>query len=216
MHALAALCVKRPVFATMLIVALMVVGIFSFFTLGVDLFPKIDLPTVSVSVSNPGASAEEVESDITKRIEDAVNTTSGIDTMQSTSIEGNSTVVIQFILDKSGAVAAQEVRDKVNQVIPNLPETAKAPVVQKLDPDAQPILQMVVSSPRPLREVTEIADKQIKPRLENISGVGQITILGGQKREIRVWVDPEKMRAYNVAVTDVVNALRQQNIELPG
>src|ERR1700730_18332799 len=140
MHALAALCVKRPVFATMLIVALMVVGIFSFFTLGVDLFPKIDLPTVSVSVSNPGASAEEVESDITKRIEDAVNTTSGIDTMQSTSIEGNSTVVIQFILDKSGAVAAQEVRDKVNQVIPNLPETAKAPVVQKLDPDAQPIL----------------------------------------------------------------------------
>jgi HAE1 family hydrophobic/amphiphilic exporter-1 len=114
MHALAALCVKRPVFATMLIVALMVVGIFSFFTLGVDLFPKIDLPTIIVTVANPGASAEEIETDITKRIEDAVNTTSGIDAMQSTSIEGNSTVVINFTLDKSGDVAAQEVRDKVN------------------------------------------------------------------------------------------------------
>jgi len=199
MHALAALCVKRPVFATMLIVALMVVGVFSFFTLGVDLFPKIDLPTIIVSVANPGASAEEVESDITKRIEDAVNTTSGIDAMQSTSIEGNSTVVINFTLDKSGDVAAQEVRDKVNQVVPRLPETAKAPVVQKIDPDAQPILQMVISSPRPLREVTEIADKRIKPLLENISGVGQITLVGGLKREIRVWVDPAKMAANDAA-----------------
>jgi len=214
-HKLAALCVKRPVFATMLIVALMVVGIFSFFTLGVDLFPKIDLPTIVVSVANPGASAEEIESEITKRIEDSVNTTSGIDTMQSISIEGTSTVIIQFSLDKSGDVAAQEVRDKVNQVVPDLPETAKAPVVQKIDPDAQPVLQMVVSSPRPLREVTEIADKQIKPRLENISGVGQIRLVGGLKREIRVWVDPEKMRAYNVAVADVAKALREQNVELP-
>jgi HAE1 family hydrophobic/amphiphilic exporter-1 len=215
MHKLAAICVKRPVFATMLIMALMVVGAFSFFTLGVDLFPKIDLPTIVVTTANPGASAEEIETEITKRVEDAVNTTSGIDTMQSTSIEGNSTVVIQFSLDKSGDVAAQEVRDKVNQIIPQLPETAKTPIVQKMDPDAQPVLQMVVSSPRPLREVTEIADKQIKPRLENIAGVGQIQLIGGLKREIRVWVDPEKMRAYNVAVSDVANALRQQNVELP-
>src|SRR5712691_12055811 len=146
MHKLAAICVKRPVFATMLVAALMVVGAFSFFTLGVDLYPKIDLPTIIVSTSNPGASAEEIESEITKRIEDAVNTTSGIDTMQSTSVEGASTVSISFSLDKSGDVAAQEVRDKVNQVIPLLPETAKTPVVQKLDPDAQPVLQMVVSS----------------------------------------------------------------------
>ncbi len=200
----------------MLVLALMVIGGFSFFTLGLDLFPKIDLPTILVTVSNPGASAEEIETEITKRIEDAINTTSGIDTMQSTSIEGNSTVSVQFSLDKSGDVAAQEVRDKVNQVIPQLPETAKAPVVQKLDVDAQPVLQMVISSPRPLREVTEIADKQIKPKLENIAGVGQISLVGGLKREIRVWVDPEKMRAYNVAVSDVVNALRQQNVEVPG
>ena len=215
MHKLAELCVRRPVFATMLILALMVVGGFSFFTLGVDLLPKIDLPTVSVTVSNPGASAEEIETEITKRIEDAINTISGIENINSTSTEGTSAVIIQFSLDKNGDVAAQEVRDKVNIAIPDLPETAKPPVVQKFDPDATPILQMVVSSPRPLREVTEIADKQIKPKLENINGVGQIELVGGLKREIRVWVDPDKMRAYNLSVADVANALRQQNMEMP-
>jgi len=215
LHKLAELCVKRPVFATMLIVALMVVGGFSFFTLGVDLFPKIDLPTVSVSVSNPGASAEEVETDITKRVEDAVNTISGIDTINSTSVEGASTVVITFELDKNGDVGAQEIRDKVNLIVNDLPDTAKAPVVQKFDPDATPIMQIALSSPRPLREVTEIADKQIKPQLENINGIGQIQLVGGLKREIRVWVDPDKMRAYNLAISDVANALRQQNMEMP-
>src|SRR5258708_8759602 len=215
MHKLAALCVRRPVFATMLVVALMVVGAFSFATLGLDLFPKVDLPTVVVTTSNPGASAEEIETEITKRVEDAINTTSGIDAITSNSVEGSSTVVVQFSLDKNGDVGAQEVRDKVNRIIADLPETAKTPVVQKLDPDAQPILQIVVSSPRPLREVTEIADKQVRPRLENIKGVGQIQIVGGLKRAIRVWVDPEKMRAYNLPITDVTNALRQQNMELP-
>jgi hydrophobic/amphiphilic exporter-1 (mainly G- bacteria), HAE1 family len=214
-HKLAELCVKRPVFATMLIVALMVVGTFSFFTLGVDLFPKIDLPTVSVSVSNPGASAEEVETDITKRVEDSVNTISGIETLTSTSVEGASTVTIQFSLDKNGDVAAQEIRDKVNLIVNDLPDTAKAPVVQKFDPDATPIMEIALSSPRPLREVTEIADKKIKPQLENISGIGQIQLVGGLKREIRVWVNPDKMRAYNLAISDVANALRQQNMEMP-
>ncbi len=215
MHKLAEVCVRRPVFATMLILALMVVGGFSFMSLGLDLFPKVDLPTVSIIVTNPGSSAEEIETEITKRLEDAVNTISGIEDLNSTSAEGVSTVVISFSLDKNGDVAAQEVRDKVNRAIPDLPETAKPPVVQKLDPDATPILQMAVSSPRPLRDVTEIADKQIKPRLENINGVGEITLVGGLKREIRVWVDPEKMRAYNLSVAEVANALRQQNIELP-
>ena len=215
MHKLAALCVERPVFATMLILALLVVGVFSFSSLGLDLFPKIDLPTVVVTTSNPGASAEEIETEITKRVEDAINTTSGIDSIASTSIEGSSTVVVQFSLDKSGDVAAQEVRDKVNRIIPDLPDTTKTPVVQKLDPDATPVMQIVVSSPRPLRDVTEIADKQIRPRLENIKGVGQIEIVGGLKREIRIWVDPQKMRAYNLPITDVTNALRQQNMELP-
>jgi HAE1 family hydrophobic/amphiphilic exporter-1 len=199
----------------MLIAALMVVGTFSFFTLGVDLLPKIDLPTVIITTANPGASADEIETEITKRIEDAINTTSGIETLISVSNEGLSTVSVQYSLDKSGDVAAQEVRDKVNQVIPQLPETAKTPIVQKLDPDAQPVLQMVVSSPRSMREVTEIADKQIKPRLENVAGVGQIQLIGGLRREIRVWIDPEKMRAYSISAADVAAALRQQNFELP-
>lgn len=215
MHKLAALCVKRPVFATMLVLSLTVVGVFSFFSLGVDLLPKVDLPTVSVSVSNPGASAEEIETEITKRIEDAVNTISDIDELRSTSVEGLARVTITFTLDKNGDVAAQEVRDKVALTVPDLPETAKAPVISKIDLDAQPIIDIAVSANLPVREVTEIADKQIKPKLENIAGVGQIQIVGGLRREIRVWVDPEKMRGFNLSVSDVATALRQQNLVLP-
>jgi hydrophobe/amphiphile efflux-1 (HAE1) family protein len=215
MHKLAALCVRRPVFATMLILALVVVGGFSYFSLSVDLTPKVDIPTVSVTVVNPGASAEEIETDITKRIEDAVNTISDIDDVRSTSVQGLSTVVVSFSLEKNGDVGAQEVRDKVATTLPDLPETAEAPVIQKFDPDATPIMQLVVSGTRPLREVTELADKQIKQRLENVKGVGEIRLVGGLKREIRVWVDPERMRAYGLSITDVANALRQQNLELP-
>jgi len=199
----------------MLILALVVVGGFSYFSLGVDLTPKVDIPTVSIIVVNPGATAEEIETDITKRIEDAVNTISDLDEVRSTSVQGLSTVIVSFTLEKNGDVGAQEVRDKVASTVADLPETAEAPVIQKFDPDAQPILQLVVSSTRPLREVTEIADKQIKQRLENVKGVGEIRLVGGLKREIRVWVDPERMRAYGLSITDVANALRQQNLELP-
>jgi HAE1 family hydrophobic/amphiphilic exporter-1 len=215
MHKLAAVCVRRPVFATMLILALVVVGVFSYFSLGVDLTPKVDVPTVSVTVVNAGSTAEEIETDITKRIEDAVNTISDIDNVRSTSVQGLSTVVVSFSLDKNGDVGAQEIRDKVATTLPDLPETADAPVIQKFDPDATPIMQLVVSASRPLREVTELADKQIKQRLENVKGVGEIRLVGGLKREIRVWVDPERMRAYGLSITDVANALRQQNLELP-
>ena len=215
MHKLAELCVRRPVFATMLVMSLMVVGIFSYFGLNVDLLPKVDLPTVSITVVNPGASAEDVETEITKRLEDAVNTISGIEDLRSTSVEGMSRVTVSFELEKNGDVAAQEVRDKVNLTIPDLPETAKAPVIQKIDLDAAPILEIAVSAPRPLRDVTEIADKQIKQKLENIQGVGEVQLSGGLKREIRVWVDPERMRSYNLTVADVAAALRNQDIELP-
>src|SRR2546426_474634 len=153
MHKLAEICVRRPVLATMLVLSLTIVGAYSFFGLGVDLLPNIDVPTVSVTVSNPGASPEQVETEITKKLEGAVNTISGIDELRSTSVEGRSQVTVSFLLDKNGDVAAQEVRDKVNLVIPTLPETALAPVVQKFDPDASPILQIVVASPRPLQEL---------------------------------------------------------------
>jgi HAE1 family hydrophobic/amphiphilic exporter-1 len=216
MHALAQLCVRRPVFATMLILSLVVVGIFSYFGLGVDLFPKVDIPSVVVTIANPGASPEEIETEITKKVEDTVNTISMVDEVRSTSSEGLSLCVITFLLAKNGDVAAQEVQNKVNLIVPNLPPTAKQPVVQKFDPDATPILQIAVSAPRSLRDVTLIADKQIKQKLENTKGVGEITILGGAKREIHVLVDSDKLRSYNLTVIDVFNALRAQNLELPG
>src|SRR5690348_11661724 len=208
MHALAQLCVRRPVFATMLILSLVVVGVFCYFSLGVDLFPKVDIPTVAVIIANPGASPEEVETEITKKVEDAVNTISMVDEVRSTSSEGQSLVTITFELAKNGDVAAQEVQNKVNLIVPNLPQTAKQPVVQKFDPDAAPILQLAVSAPRSLRDV--------KQKLENAKGVGQITIVGGARRELHVMVDPDRLRAYNLTITDVFNAARAQNLELPG
>jgi HAE1 family hydrophobic/amphiphilic exporter-1 len=216
MHALARLCVRRPVFATMLVLSLVVVGIFSYFSLGVDLFPKVDIPTVAVIISDPGASPEEIETEISKKVEDAVNTISMVDEVRSTSSEGQSLVLITFELAKNGDVAAQEVQNKVNLIVPDLPQTAKQPVVQKFDPDATPILQIAVSAPRSLRDVTLIADRQIKQRLENTKGVGEITILGGARREIHVMVDPDRLRAYGLTVNDVFNATRAQNLELPG
>src|SRR6476659_7425631 len=205
MQWLAEICVKRPVFATMLILSLVVVGTFSFFSLGVDLFPKIDFPTITVTVVNPGASPQEIETEITEKVEEAVNTISGIDELRSTSIEGISQVFVQFVLEKDVNVAAQEVENRVQTVIPNLPETADQPTVQKLDSDAAPVLRVVVSAPTDLREVTETAKKQIKERIESVNGVGQITIIGGKERQINVWVDPDKMRSYNVTPAEVSN-----------
>jgi HAE1 family hydrophobic/amphiphilic exporter-1 len=216
MQKLAEICVRRPVFATMLVLSLTVVGAFSFFSLGVDLFPKIDFPTITVTVVNPGASPREIETEITDKVESAVNTISGIDELRSTSVEGVSQVFVQFLLDKNPDVAAQEVRDKVNLIRSDLPETAEDPTVQKLDTDAAPVLRIVVSANKPLRDVTDIADKEIKKRIENINGVGQVQILGGATREIKVWVNPDKMRAFNVTVPEVVAALRAQNLEVPG
>jgi hydrophobic/amphiphilic exporter-1 (mainly G- bacteria), HAE1 family len=216
MQKLAEICVRRPVFATMLILSITVVGVFSYRSLGVDLFPKIDLPTITVTVVNPGASPQEVETEITDKVESAVNTISSIDELRSTSVEGVSQVFITFLLEKNADVAAQEVRNKVDLIVNDLPETAETPIVQKLDTDATPVLRIAVSAPRSLREVTDIADKQIKRQIEPISGVGNVDIVGGRQREVEVWVDPDKMRAYNVSAADVGNAVRLQNMELPG
>ena len=215
MQWLAEVCVKRPVFATMLILSLVVVGAFSFFSLGVDLFPKIDFPTITITVVNHGASPQEIETEITEKVEEAVNTISGIDELRSSSVEGISQVFVQFVLEKDVNIAAQEVENRVQTVIPNLPETAKQPTVQKLDTDAAPVLRISVSAPKSLRDVTEVARKQIKERIESINGVGQITIIGGRDRQINVWVDPDKMRSYNVTPAEVSGALRIQNMEFP-
>jgi HAE1 family hydrophobic/amphiphilic exporter-1 len=218
MQKLAEICVRRPVFATMIIMSLVVVGLFSYKSLGVDLFPKIDLPTVTVTVTNRGASPQEIETEITDKVEGAVNTISGIDELRSTSVEGASQVFITFLLDKNADIAAQEVRDKVDLIINDLPVTADRPIVQKLDTDAAPVIRIAVSTSgnTKLREVTDVADKQIKRRIESISGVGDVSIVGGRTREIEIFVDPDKMRANNVTVAQVANAVRSQNMEVPG
>jgi len=216
MQKLAEICVRRPVFATMLILSLTVVGLFSYKSLGVDLFPKIDLPTITVTVVNPGASPQEIETEITDKVEGAVNTISGIDELRSTSVEGVSQVFITFLLEKNPDIAAQEVRNKIDLIVNDLPLTAEQPIVQKLDTDAAPVVRIAVSAPRSLREVTDVADNQIKQQIESINGVGDVQIVGGRRREIQIWVDPDKMRAFNVTVAQVADAVRAQNMEVPG
>ena len=216
MQKLAEICVRRPVFATMLILSLTVVGLFSYNSLGVDLFPKIDLPTITVTVVNPGASPQEIETEITDKVEGAVNTISAIDELRSTSVEGVSQVFITFLLEKNPDIAAQEVRNKIDLIANDLPVTAEQPIVQKLDTDAAPVVRIAVSAPRSLREVTDVADKKIKQQIESINGVGDVQIIGGREREIEVWVDPDKMRAFDVTVAQVADAVRAQNMEVPG
>ena len=216
MQWLAEICVKRPVFATMLILSLVVVGVFSFFSLGVDLFPEVDFPTITITTVNPGSSPVEIETEITEKIEEAANTVSGIDELRSTSIEGVSQVFVQFQLSKDVNVAAQEVENKIQTVIPNLPETSEQPTVLKLDSGATPVLRIVVSADTSLKNVTEVAKKKVKERIESVNGVGQVQIIGGRDRQINIWVDPAKMRSFNVTPVEVTAAMRIQNIEFPG
>ena len=216
MQWLAALCVRRPVFATVLILSLTVIGAFSFTRLGVDQFPKVDFPTVVITTVQPGAAPEQIETEVTDKIEEAVNTVSGIDELRSISSEGVSVVFVSFLLDKNSDVAAQEVRDKVNGALPRLPRTIQQPRVEKFDPDAAPVLSIAVTAKKPVRDVTEFVDKVVRRQLESVSGVGQVLVLGGRRRQINVWLDADRLRSYNLTVTDVSRALQSQNIEIPG
>ena len=216
MQWLASISVKRPVFATVIILSLTVVGAFSFGRLGLDRFPKVDFPTVVVTTRLPGAAPEEVETEITDKIEEAVNTISGIDELRSTSSEGVSQVIVAFLLEKDGDIAAQEVRDRVNRVLPLLPKTIDQPQVEKFDPDSAPVLTLAVSANKPIRDITEYADKTLRRQLENVNGVGQVLVTGGRSRQINIWLDPARLQAYNLTVTDVSRALQAQNAEIPG
>jgi HAE1 family hydrophobic/amphiphilic exporter-1 len=216
MQWLAELCVKRPVFAWVLILSLTVVGLFAFFRLGVDRFPNIDIPAVVITTRLPGAAPEQIETEVTDKIEEAVNTISGIDTLTSNSSEGVSQVVVNFILEKDANVAAQEVRDKVNRVIPLLPRTVIQPTIEKLDPTASPVLTVAVTAAKPLREITEYADKVLRRQLESSDGVGQVLVIGGRNRQINLWLSGERLRAQNLTVNEVARALQAQNVEVPG
>jgi HAE1 family hydrophobic/amphiphilic exporter-1 len=216
MQWLAELCVKRPVFATVLILSLTVVGIFAFTRLGVDRYPKVDLPTILVTTVQPGAAPEQIETEVTDKIEEAVNTISGIDELRSSSSEGVSQVILTFLLDKDIDVAAQEVRDKINGVLPQLPKTIQQPRVDRMDPDASPVMSLALTADKPVRDITEYADKVLRRQLESLNGVGQVVVTGGRERQINILLDADRLRAYNVTVTDVSRALAAQNAEIPG
>jgi hydrophobe/amphiphile efflux-1 (HAE1) family protein len=217
MQWLAQICVRRPVFATVLSLIILVVGGAFYKQLGVDQFPKIDFPAVIVITRLPGASPEDVETEITDKIEGAVNTISGIDELRSNSSEGVSQVMIQFLLEKSVAVAAQEVQEKVSGVLADLPRGVDPPSVVRFDPDSMPILYIALNAPgRDTKEITDYADRVVRRRIESISGVGQVRLLGGRKRQINVAVDPTKLRALGLSAGEVARAIDAQNLTMPG
>jgi HAE1 family hydrophobic/amphiphilic exporter-1 len=216
MQWLASICVRRPVFATVIILTIVVVGFVGYKNLAVDRFPNVDLPIVTVVTTLPGASPQEIETEVSDKIEEAINTISGIDELRSISTEGVSQVIVSFQLDKDINVAAQEVREHVSTVQPDLPEGTKSPVIAKIDPDAAPVLFLALESTRPLREVTEYADHEVRQALENVSGVGQVTIIGGRKRQIQIDLDPARLRSAGLSAVDVQRAVVSQNLAAPG
>jgi hydrophobic/amphiphilic exporter-1 (mainly G- bacteria), HAE1 family len=216
MQKLAEICIRRPVFATMIVLSLVVVGAAGFFKLGVDRFPSVDLPTVSVRVSLPGAAPEEVESLIAQPIEEVVNTVDGISELRSVSGQGTAIVIATFKLDRNLESAAQDVRDRVNTLGRQLPEDATPPIVQKFDNDSTPVFTIALSADRSLRELTELGDKVVRPQLERVGGVGEVRVVGGLERAINVWIDAERLAAYQISIAQIRDALGRQNADVPG
>ena len=214
---LSEICVQRPVFALMLIMFLVVLGIFSFVDLGVDLFPKSDPASVFVRVQLPGASPEEMVSQVVLPLEEAVAAIAGIDEMTARVTEGNANISVQFVLDRDISEAAEDVREKVSGAMRRLPPNVLPPSVIKADPDSDPIIKLAMSgTTRPVRELTEIADKQVRRALETVDGVGSIEINGGRSRQVNVYLDLDKLNAYNLSAQDVQSAIRTENVESPG
>jgi HAE1 family hydrophobic/amphiphilic exporter-1 len=216
MRGLAGVCIRRPVFATMLVAVLVVAGATGYGHLSVDRFPSVDLPTVSVRTSLPGASPEEIEVTVSQPIEEAVNTVAGIEELRSISGSGSSFVIATFELGRDIDVAAQDVRDRVASVARRLPRDVVPPVVSKFDNDSAAILSVAVSGPRSARELTELADKGVVTLLERSPGVGEIELVGGEQRAISVWLDADRLAAYDLPVTAVRDALARQNADVPG
>ena len=213
---LAELCVKRPVFAVMLITFLVVLGIFSFRDLGVDLFPKADPATVTINVRLPGATSEEVTTQVVLPLEEAVSTISGLDELNSQASEGNARITCKFLLEREIESAAQDVREKVAGAIRRLPPNILPPIIQKADPDSDPVIGLVVAGDKTLRETTEIADKEIKRVLETVDGVGEVSMTGGRERQIRIFADAEKLNAHNITISQLQRAIQSENVEIPG
>ncbi|MBV9241298.1 MAG: efflux RND transporter permease subunit, partial [Acidobacteria bacterium] len=200
----------------MIVLFLTVVGGFSFFTLGVDRFPKIDLPTISVSTNNTGAAPAEMETDVTDPIEGALNTVPGIDEMRSSSSRSSSNVTLTFNLEKNPDQAYQEVQQKLATVVNRLPQDADPPVARKSDPDSSPVLMYSVSAPRDIIELTDLVTTLIQEKVESADGVGEVVVFGGRTKQIKLFIDPDRLRAYGLATNQVTAAVTAQNQELPG
>ncbi len=213
---LAEICVRRPVFAVMLIAFLVTLGVFSYRELGVDLFPKADPATVYVGVSLPGASPEEMISSVVLPLEDAISSVSGLEDLNVWAFEGTARIICTFVLERDIEGAAQDIREKVAGAMNRLPPGVLPPVIRKADPDSDPILTLLVSGPISRRELTEIADKQVRRAIQTVNGVGEVSLNGGQGRQIRILLDGERLTAHNLTVIDVRNAIRSENVELPG
>ena len=208
--------IKRPIFATVMILALVVLGIFSYRRLSVEMFPNVEFPIVSVVTTFAGASPETVEREISKRIEEAVNQIAGVKHVFSTSREGVSTVVIEFRLEEKVNDAAQEVRAKISSIRGTLPDAVDEPIIQKLDFNAAPIAALAVESTTlSPRELTTLVEKKVKKRFESVAGVGKVDMVGGQKREVNIDLDPVRLDSLKLGVNDVVTGIRSENTNTP-
>jgi hydrophobe/amphiphile efflux-1 (HAE1) family protein len=214
---LSELCVRRPVSATMLVMSLVVLGTFSFRGLGVDLFPKADPATVSVALSLPGASPDEMSTSVVEPMEEAISGVSGIDEIQARIAEGRAQITVRFVLERDLNDASNDVREKVAGAIRNAPPALLPPVITKVDPDADPVMSLIVSSSSmSLRTLTELSDKQIARVIQTVNGVGEVSLAGGRAREIHIVVDIEKLNSYGLSMTQVRDAIVAENVEIPG
>jgi len=213
---LSKISINRPVFATMVIFALLVLGVYAFKDLNIDMFPDVDFPIVVVSVVYPGASPENMETEVIKKVEDAVNPLSGVKHIESKCLEGYAYSVVTFELGKNVDVASQEVREKVAGITKDLPKDIEEIVIQKYDPKAMPIISLAISGDKSPRELTFIAKETVKKRLESIQGVGNVELIGGEEREILVELDLTRIEALNLNIFDIQSRLSAASLDLPG
>ena len=216
MQKLAEICIDRPVFATVLILTLVVVGAFGYTTLGLDRFPNVDFPFVTVTTRQPGAGPQEMETDISEKLEDAISSISGVDELRSFSSDGFSVITVGFSLEKDGNVGGQEVRERVDGATFQLPRGLDPPVVEKIVADATPVIAVILSGDASLRELTEFADKVLKRNLGTVSGVGQALIIGGRSRQVRILANSSALSGLGLPAAQVVQAIQAQNMQLPG
>ena len=208
--------IKRPVFATMVILGLVLLGIVSYPRIGVDLFPKVEFPIVNITTILKGASPEIIDIDVTDKIEEAVNTINGVKTITSASTEGISQVIVEFVLERNIDLAVQDVREKISGIIGSLPQDINEPIIEKVDPDATPVMWIALSGNKSIRDLSTYADEVIKEQIQRVNGVGAVRMAGLRLRQVRIWLDAHRLSAYQITAHDVMRALQRENVELPG